>query len=253
MRRTTTCCARQLLSSIPFRPVKEIPQASPQCLRSFSKTKSTAADDTNNLTAAQLALKQKPDIDALTAILKRNQRKSAAKRSNGLSAYDAPRAGELDYSRGGLLAPGFPKITPIAQLMSGKHGLTQEPELFNFHIYATKHNTHITVTNPERNPLISVSCGNIGFRKAGRKHYDSAYQLAGYVIGQMAEKGITHEITTGPGMAVVLRGFGAGREAVTKALLGAEGRFLRDKIKKVADSTRLKFGGSRSRKPRRLG
>ena len=54
-------------------------------------------------------------------------------------------------------------------------------------------------------------------------------------------------------LELILRGFGAGREAVTKALLGTEGRFLRNKVIKVADATRLKFGGTRSKKPRRLG
>jgi small subunit ribosomal protein S11 len=120
----------------------------------------------------------------------------------------------------------------------------------HFHIYATKHNTHITLTKPNRDPLISVSCGNIGFRKAGRKHYDSAFQLAAYVIGRIQEQGLNPQIKK---LEVTLRGFGAGREAVTKALLGTEGRLLRGKIVKVSDATRLKFGGTRSKKPRRLG
>lgn len=67
---------------------------------------------------------------------------------------------------------------------------------------------------------------------------------------QMQMKGISANIRK---MEVTLRGFGAGREAVTKALLGSEGRLLRGKIVKVADATRLKFGGTRSKKPRRLG
>jgi small subunit ribosomal protein S11 len=124
----------------------------------------------------------------------------------------------------------------------------EEPH--HFHIYATRHNTHITVTDPSRNPLISVSAGNIGFRKSGRKHYDSAFQLASYVMSRLQEQGHNAKIRR---LEVVLRGFGAGREAVTKALLGFEGRFLRGKVTRVADATRLKFGGTRSKKPRRLG
>jgi small subunit ribosomal protein S11 len=54
-------------------------------------------------------------------------------------------------------------------------------------------------------------------------------------------------------LEVVLRGFGAGREAVTKALLGAEGSLIRGRIVGVVDATRLKQGGPRSKKPRRLG
>ncbi|KAK3984357.1 hypothetical protein QBC44DRAFT_337110 [Cladorrhinum sp. PSN332] len=126
----------------------------------------------------------------------------------------------------------------------------EEDEPYHFHIYAHKHNTHVTFTNPKRDALISMSCGNLGFKKANRKHYDSAYQLGAYVIDKMHQKGLTNKVKK---LEVVLRGFGPGREAVTKVLMGNEGKLLRDKIVKVSDSTRLKFGGTRSKRPRRLG
>jgi len=97
---------------------------------------------------------------------------------------------------------------------------------------------------------MAVSCGNIGFKKSQRKHYDSSFQLASYVLGRMKDQGLIPQIKK---MEVSLRGFGEGREAVTKALLGTEGRLIRGKIVKVSDATRLKFGGTRSPKPRRLG
>lgn len=123
-------------------------------------------------------------------------------------------------------------------------------EPFHFHVYSHKHNTHVTVTKPNRDAIVSLSCGNLGFRKSQRKNYDSAYQLGAYVIDKLQQQGWHNKITQ---MEVVLRGFGPGREAVTKVILGNEGRLLRDKIVKVSDSTRLKFGGTRSKKPRRLG
>ncbi|KAL7627878.1 hypothetical protein AAE478_002073 [Parahypoxylon ruwenzoriense] len=123
-------------------------------------------------------------------------------------------------------------------------------EPFHFHIYSHKHNSHITVTKPNRGAIISVSTGNIGFRKGKRGTYDAAYQLTAYVIDKLHQGNWHKNITA---MEVVLRGFGAGREAATKVLLGNEGRMLRDKIVKVSDSTRLKFGGTRSQKMRRLG
>jgi small subunit ribosomal protein S11 len=95
-----------------------------------------------------------------------------------------------------------------------------------------------------------MSTGNIGFKKAGRKTYDAAFQLAGYVMGRIQEQGLNMEINN---LELTLRGFGLGREAVTKALLGSEGQFLRGKVVKISDATRLKFGGTRSKKPRRLG
>lgn len=124
----------------------------------------------------------------------------------------------------------------------------EEPH--HIHVYATKHNTHITITKPDHGPIISKSAGDIGFRHSARKHYDSAFQLASYVFGKIHESGKSRDIKK---IAVIMRGFGAGREAVTKALLGSEGRYLRGKIVSVSDSTRLKFGGTRSKRARRLG
>jgi small subunit ribosomal protein S11 len=140
------------------------------------------------------------------------------------------------------------KLSRDGSLVESYKKRHEEPH--HLHVYATRHNTHITVTTPDRNPIISKSAGELGFRKSARKHYDSAFQLASYVMGRLQESGKTREISK---LEVVLRGFGQGREAVTKALLGSEGRFLRGKIIRVADATRLKFGGTRSKKPRRLG
>jgi small subunit ribosomal protein S11 len=119
---------------------------------------------------------------------------------------------------------------------------------YHLHIYSTKHNTHITFTRPDKGAIVSLSAGNVGFRKSHRGTYDAAYQLAAHVFKTIEEKRIKPRA-----VEVVLRGFGQGREAVVKALLGQEGRFLKPVVKRVTDSTRLKFGGTRSPKPRRLG
>jgi small subunit ribosomal protein S11 len=146
-------------------------------------------------------------------------------------------------------------------LLPGEGDFTERAH--QLHIYATRHNCHITVVRPPgyKNPtngkvssnrtiLMSVACGNLAFRHSARKHYDSAFQLASYVMGVLKSRGHTRDIEQ---LEVFLRGFGAGREAVTRALLGLEGQSLRGKIVKVSDATRLKFGGTRSKKPRRLG
>ncbi|KAL8778578.1 MAG: hypothetical protein Q9213_007355 [Squamulea squamosa] len=124
------------------------------------------------------------------------------------------------------------------------------PQPHHLHIYATKHNTHITLTAPSRDPIISVSAGTIGFRKAARGTYDAAYQLGAYVMGRIQQQGLLAQIQH---LEVVLRDFGPGREAVSKILLGSEGKNLRGRVVRVSDCTRLKFGGTRSKKPRRLG
>ncbi|OAQ64113.1 37S ribosomal protein S11 [Pochonia chlamydosporia 170] len=124
---------------------------------------------------------------------------------------------------------------------------TQEP--YHFHVYSHKHNTHITCTKPNREPIISMSCGNIGFRKSRRGTFDSAYSLTKYVLERLIHTGWPMKIQR---LELVLRGFGQGREAAVKVLMSPEGKILRDKIVRVADSTRIKFAGTRSKKPRRL-
>lgn len=118
------------------------------------------------------------------------------------------------------------------------------------HVYSHKHNTIITLTRPNGNPLMSLGCGNLGFRKSQRSGYDPAYQLSSHVFAQILEKGLLPDIHR---IELVLRGFGQGREAFTKVLLGNEGRNIRPLIARVTDATRIKFGGTRSRQVRRLG
>ena len=150
----------------------------------------------------------------------------------------------------------------------------EEDPPHRLHVFATKHNTHLTLVQPAKSAaqtassrvsststrtadqkkqidtLLSISAGNIGFRKAGRGSYDAAFQLAAFALRQMQERGMIRDLKK---LEVVLRGFGAGREAVTKALLGVEGKSIRRAIVGVKDATRLKQGGPRSKKPRRLG
>lgn len=145
-------------------------------------------------------------------------------------------------------APTDDLLDTLNGTSSSDRGDSDQP--YHFHVYAHKHNCHITVTKPNRDAIISVSCGNLGIKKSNRKHYDSAYQLGAYVIDKLHQGGWHKKIKQ---MEVVLRGFGQGREAVTKVLLGTQGKMLRNSIIRVADATRLKFGGTRSPKPRRLG
>ena len=120
----------------------------------------------------------------------------------------------------------------------------------HLHVYSHKHNTVLTLTRPNGSPLLVRSCGHLGFRKSQRSGYDPAYQLATHMFGQIQEKGLLMEIKR---LEVVFRDFGPGREAFTKVLLGSEGRNIRGLVSRVTDATRLKFGGTRSRKVRRLG
>lgn len=96
---------------------------------------------------------------------------------------------------------------------------------------------------------LHVSAGMLGFRKAHRAEYEAGYQVSSRLFKMIEEKKLF-----GPNdkVELILRDFGKGREAFTSALQGKEGAHVRPHIVRVTDNTRLKFGGSRSKKLRRL-
>ncbi|ROT41158.1 translational machinery component [Sodiomyces alkalinus F11] len=141
----------------------------------------------------------------------------------------------------GSLTEGIDSLAPPEQ--------ADAVEPYHFHIFSTKHNTHVTVTKPDRGAIVSVSAGNIGFRKSRRGQYDAAYQLMAYVLERLKFDGWPNKINR---IELVLRGYGQGRDAAVKVLMSPEGAMWRQKVVRVADSTRLKFGGTRSRARRRL-
>lgn len=132
------------------------------------------------------------------------------------------------------------------------------PKPHHLHIFATKHNCHITLSAGNRNSIISVSAGNLNFRKAARGSYDAAFQLGAFVMAKIKNMGLLNDAYPGKGgpiraLEIVLRDFGPGREAVTKILMGQEGKELRKRVTRIMDATRLKFGGTRGKRRRRLG
>lgn len=167
---------------------------------------------------------------------------------------DVPAVGEVVKTEGptSTLSAKLQEIRARgeAQIANNELSYMEAEKSHHIHVHSTKHNTHITLTRPDRSPLLSLSAGNIGFKKANRGTYDAAYQLSAYTMGKMQEKGFLQKMEE---LEVVLRGYGPGREAFTKALLGTEGKFVKGYVRRVTDATRLKQGGTRARKVRRLG
>jgi small subunit ribosomal protein S11 len=218
--------------------------------RPFTTTSALRADELAYLSGAS-RLQQR-----------RNNNNTTTTASTGIQSVLDGEPGNLDS----FLAPGAP--------LGGNFKRNADEKPCRLHVYATKHNTHITFCQPPKpasqtassnisstsasaadqkkmvDVLLSVSAGNLNFRKAARGSYDAAYQLAAFALKQIKEKGMLRGVTK---IDVILRGFGAGREAVTKVILGSEGREIRGRIHAVMDATRLKLGGPRSKKPRRLG
>ncbi|PWY81886.1 translational machinery component [Aspergillus heteromorphus CBS 117.55] len=171
----------------------------------------------------------------------------APRRNSSLSAINHILSDRMKNEK---LSADFIKMADSleAEMTKQRHADRSPPH--QLHIYTHRHNLHLTLTRPNGNPLLSMSCGQLGFRKAKRGGYDAGYQLSAHVFGQIQEKGLLPDIKR---LALSFRGWSLAREAFIKVLLGNEGRNIRGLVCSVTDATRIKFGGPRSRKVRRLG
>lgn len=98
-------------------------------------------------------------------------------------------------------------------------------------------------------PKIHVSAGQLGFRKAQRSEYEAGYQVSARMFKLIEDQKL---LNPSDKVELVLKNFGKGREAFLNALQGKEGSLLKDHIIRVSDATKLKFGGNRPKKLRRL-
>ncbi|OBA19473.1 translational machinery component [Metschnikowia bicuspidata var. bicuspidata NRRL YB-4993] len=96
---------------------------------------------------------------------------------------------------------------------------------------------------------LHFSAGMLGFRKSNRAEYEAAYQVSTRLFKAIEEKNL---LAPSDKIEIVLKDFGKGREAFSSALQGKEGAFIRPHVVRVTDNTKLKFGGARPKKVRRL-
>ncbi|EGW30415.1 uncharacterized protein SPAPADRAFT_63263 [Spathaspora passalidarum NRRL Y-27907] len=97
--------------------------------------------------------------------------------------------------------------------------------------------------------VYSLSTGQLGFRGVQRSEYEAGFQLSSKLFKTIQEKNLFGPTDK---VEIVVNGMGKGREAFSAALLGKEGQALQKNIVRISDATVLKFGGSRSKKQRRI-
>lgn len=98
-------------------------------------------------------------------------------------------------------------------------------------------------------PKIHISAGQLGFRKAQRAEYEAGYQVSARMFKMIQEKNL---LKPNDKVELVLKNYGKGREAFLNALQGKEGSSVREQIVRISENTKLKFGGTRPKKLRRL-
>lgn len=124
---------------------------------------------------------------------------------------------------------------------------TERKTNHKLHVQATRNNCIITLTTHDGSVMKRESSGSIGFKKAARSGYESAYRV-GMSMFQHIE---TNQRSWGIyNIDIIWKGFGQGREAVYRALLSSEGTQVRNLVRRISDNTALKVGGTRPRKRR---
>ncbi|KAL4930155.1 mitochondrial 37S ribosomal protein uS11m [Aspergillus undulatus] len=173
-------------------------------------------------------------------------------RSDGLAndLSSSSFTGELERETRGRMSNDYAAFAQQIEedMLTARLGANSSPP-YHIHVLSHKHNTVMTLTRPNGSPLMSMGTGVLGFRKARRGGYDPAFQLSAHLFAQIQERGLLLDIKN---IEIIFRGFHQGRMAFTKALLGKEGQNIRGLVSRVADSTRIKFGGTRSPRVRRL-
>jgi small subunit ribosomal protein S11 len=162
--------------------------------------------------------------------------------------------------------------TQSSSSASASSSIKESVRSYTLYCNFTKNNTHLTLTAAtedlhfiEKNPQlsfteqvlyyyqlpqlvkISLSTGQLGFRKSARGEYEAAFQTSAKMFALMKERGFLDNQ-----VQLVVKNFGKGREAFFDALKGKEGTEIRNKITRLSDNTKLKFGGTRSPSIRRL-
>ncbi|KAL8292986.1 hypothetical protein RQP46_000680 [Phenoliferia psychrophenolica] len=147
---------------------------------------------------------------------------------------------------------------------------------YKLHVFSTRNNTILTLTHTPgftsptsiadqassapHNPVAWVSGGSAGYKGAARGTYDAAVEVSLRMIKKVEElvdppigSGGQKRKVKSPApteLEVIWKGFGQGRDAVFRSLMGGEGEKIRHLVKRVTDATPLKIGGTRAKKRR---
>ena len=125
------------------------------------------------------------------------------------------------------------------------------PPKYHFHGIFSRNNTKVYLCGPDGRLLPHGwwSGGSCGFKGANRKSHEAGYQCAVAAFRRL------EEVIKDKGrisLALHFAGFGKGRFAVEGVFLTSEGDRIRPLVAEVEDRTRIKIGGTRSKKKRRV-
>lgn len=124
---------------------------------------------------------------------------------------------------------------------------------YQLHVFASRNNTILTLTavapsSPLARPVAWVSAGSAGYKGANRGTYDAGVECSLQMFKKIQDL-VSPPILPGgqklkavapvpTELELVWKGFGQGRDAVFRTLMGGEGEGVRYLVKRVTDAVR---------------
>lgn len=106
---------------------------------------------------------------------------------------------------------------------------------------------YLDQVRPREDVMINMTAGLVGFRNTKQGEYEAGFQTAKRMFELMNER----KLLDLP-IEVIMSNFGKGREAFINALNGSEGNDIRPRVSRVTDGTKIRIGGVRQPRARRV-
>ncbi|KIK95651.1 hypothetical protein PAXRUDRAFT_826809 [Paxillus rubicundulus Ve08.2h10] len=166
---------------------------------------------------------------------------------------DKPRPTAPDYPPKGPIVYGSIQnpVTPSQSSTHNTKDFSPVPPKYRFFASYSRNNTKVFLYRPDGRlvPQGWWTGGSCGFKGANRKGYEAGYQCAIRAFKRLEE---LIEEKGRISLSVHFAGFGKGRSAVESVFLTSEGEKIRPLVVEVEDRTKIKIGGTRSKKARRV-
>jgi ribosomal protein S11 len=110
-------------------------------------------------------------------------------------------------------------------------------------------NTHVTITNHNRDPIVVVSAGILGLKNSKRGTQEAGAATLKEALKRFAEKYPVDKKDVF--IELVFKGFGPGRKGAMTTIMGPHGDLIRPKINRITDATALAIGRTKVKNPKR--
>lgn len=150
------------------------------------------------------------------------------------------------------------RLSPATRRPTGFGGQGRQFNFYKLHVFASRNNTILTLTttpgatsseaSPEdpHHAVAWVSGGSAGYKGASRGTYDAAVEVSLKMFKKIADLvdppvgsgGVRKKVVWAKptDLEVVWKGFGQGRDAVYRTLMGGEGDAVRGLVRRVTDA-----------------